>query len=376
MTGSLMGQGVNGAGLVFSFSSSTTPNRATGSVVFGNPTYNNGVTTVPFEANPLMDYRLGLVASGMSALGAITKDGSPTGPLVSEEANYAVQGGAISSSRTQFVSSETALPVVNPQGALIKFDGPYRFAFNSCSPSICNSETQIAARYALADATGGGPTITNLPGTPPTARSVEFGFDQDTGVRWGRWGGGFINVGDRASANQAGTVPLPNGTGSINQIDLTVQNWHYLITTGQGGPVVLPVSGTANYQLVGATSPTSFTPGQAAPDVGTLTSATLTANFTARTVDVAVNAATPASGTWAANATGVPIQKGTFFEAQKSLSGMGPLSVTRNGSPAGTAGQIVGGFAGQTGRGAGIAYSLNQGGPTGTTVSGVAVFKR
>jgi hypothetical protein len=140
--------------------------------------------------------------------------------------------------------------------------------------------------------------------------------------------------------------------------------------------VVLPASGTFNYTLAGGTSPTAFTPGQTTLDVGTLSSAALTANFSTQTVNVSVAASTPGSGNWAASATNLPILAGAAFFAQKALDGTGNLTVTRNGSPANTAGEIVGGFAAPTGKGAGFAYSLNHNGPIGSTISGVAVFKR
>jgi len=45
-------------------------------------------------------------------------------------------------------------------------------------------------------------------------------------------------------------------------------------------------------------------------------------------------------------------------------------------SSANTSGKIIGTFTGTSGQGAGMAYSLNQGGISGITVSGVAAFKR
>jgi hypothetical protein len=246
----------------------------------------------------------------------------------------------------------------------------------------------IGARFAVMDAsatTSGGALNGPLPGNnvspnppipAPTAKVVESGYDAATGLRWGRWGGGMMNVGDRASTNQAGPV------GGTNQIDVTANNIHYIISSAHSGPVVLPVSGTFTYNLVGGTTPTAFTPGQTAVSAGTLNSASLVANFTNQTVNVGVNATMPtgaggAAQAWAASANAVPIVKGVGFMVEKTLnSTASALNITRAGSAVGTAGLIAGGFAGPTGAGAAMAYSLNQGGPNGTTVSGVAAFKR
>lgn len=372
---------LGGAGIAFSFNANGT-DRATGTLVFGNPAY----TTTPadgsiFKPSVLMDYRMLLLAQGMNMgdaansvpqPGAITRDGTGATELVSEWDNYQVRGSMVSSDRTQFVNSSSAAPV-NPQGALVKVDGRETMISNSCSPSVCNNETQLPVRYAFADKTGGGPA-------PGTAVALETGYDPATGVRWGRWGngtgagGGIVNVGDRGSANGASPPPAGSAPATIN---LTAQNWHYLITGAQAGPVVIPTTGTANYTLIGGTSPTAFTPGQSVADVGVLGSVALNVDFANQKItNLQINASTPGSGNWTASNIGdLPIVQKSIFFAEKMLDGSGNLAVTRNASPTNTAGQVIGGFTnGATG--AGMAYSLNQGGPTGVTVSGVAVLKK
>jgi hypothetical protein len=124
--------------------------------------------------------------------------------------------------------------------------------------------------------------------------------------------------------------------------------------------------------------------------VGTLNSATLSANFSARTVDTGVNL-TVGPRAWTANAVNVPIIAGVGFEASR-LFGSGNLNVTCSGSgcnPSAGAisGRITGGFSGPTGEGAGIAYSLNSASVFTTSppisaitqpvsVGGVAAFRR
>ncbi|MDP2241836.1 MAG: hypothetical protein Q8K18_16985 [Burkholderiales bacterium] len=377
---------LGGAGVAFAFQGPT--DTATGTLVFGNPVYTVPPVGSVFQPSALMDYRFLLVASGMTladpangvtqAPGSVTRDGTGGTSLVSEWDNYQVRALAVSSDRIQSVSSTTVAPV-NPQGALVKFDGYHNMIWNSCTMGpACNSETQLPVRYALADATGGGPTVTNGR-TAATAIALESGYDPASGVRWGRWGGGVMNVGDRASAN--GAVAPPSGTAPAT-VDLTAQNWHYLMTSSLGGPVTIPTTGTASYTLVGGTSPTAYTPGQTLADVGTLGSVNLAVNFgTQQITTLQVNASTPVSGNWSASNVGnLPILQNSVFFAEKSLSGGGNLQVTRtpvSGSPTtvNTAGTIIGGFTNNAAA-AGLAYSLNHGGPTGSTISGVAVMRK
>jgi hypothetical protein len=240
----------------------------------------------------------------------------------------------------------------NSSGGLIRFDGEFPITHNPCAPSTCAGVANLAAVFAAAGGSGGGVT-------PGTAVVIESGSDPQTGVSWGRWGSGTMAVGNR-------TV----GGTNLTTADLSANNWHYLLTGPQSGPVTLPVSGTFNYTFVGGTAPTNNL-GQS----GVLNAATLAANFTARTVDVGVNL-TIAGQPWSASASGVPILKDTAFMATRTASGNGTLNVTANGSTSNVAGQISGGFSGPTGNGAGFAYSLNQGGNAGTTVNGVAAFRR
>jgi hypothetical protein len=86
-----------------------------------------------------------------------------------------------------------------------------------------------------------------------------------TGIRWGRWDGGAIDV----------TTP-PRSTVSN---DLTGQSLHWITSNEYGTPPAIPQSGSATYTLVGTTNPTD-TRG----NVGVLGTATLEADFTNRFV--------------------------------------------------------------------------------------------
>ena len=80
-------------------------------------------------------------------------------------------------------------------------------------------------------------------------------------MRWGRWSGG------------TATIVLSDGT-DVSQ-DLGNQSLHWISSPEWAAPPVMPMSGTANYTLIGSTSPTD---GQG--NVGVLGDATFQADFT------------------------------------------------------------------------------------------------
>lgn len=137
------------------------------------------------------------------------------------------------------------------------------------------------------------------------------------------------------------------------------------------GPVTLPVAGNYTYTKVGNTQPTDDL-GVA----GTLNSATLSANFTAQTVDVGVNV-TAGGATLDAVAAGVPIQQRANFFTDSKMTGPGALVVKCSGLCGDTnQGAIGGGFGGPGGLAAALTYGFEKKGANAGTVSGVTVFKR
>jgi hypothetical protein len=181
-----------------------------------------------------------------------------------------------------------------------------------------------------------------------TAQVVESGFDAETGLVWGRWSGGVANV---ARAGQTDQLFLGNAS------------LHYIFAGQQAGPVALPLTGTGIYDVMGSTSPTN-----GAGQVGTLSSATLNANFTNRTVDTAVVIAI-ANQTWNGSASNVPIYRDAYFSAYSGTPIPGvpnpsPLQITCSPNcGTGATGSIDGFFAGPSGNRAGMMYNLggNQG---------------
>ena len=177
-----------------------------------------------------------------------------------------------------------------------------------------------------------------------TATSVNVGSDTISGFSWGRWSGGNLQYTDRV-------------TNAVTSVANTNLHW---IAGPTATNVVLPVSGTFNYTLVGGTNPTDNQ-----GIVGTLNSASLQANFTAQTVNMGVNATVNAIN-YVATGTNMPIQNGGF-----SNDSGGTYTATANGTAVqGFAGGI---FTGATGTGAGVVYGFTNGA---TVVNGVAAFSR
>jgi hypothetical protein len=189
-----------------------------------------------------------------------------------------------------------------------------------------------------------------------TSVLTDYGTDSTTGISWGRWAGGSINIANRIDATIK-TQPL---AGSL----------HWIAGPVETAAVTLPLSGTFSYVNAGGTAPTDNL-----GNVGTLNSASLTANFTAQTVDVGVQT-TIASSTLTANATAVPIIQRTAFAAGPNMPVN--LSVTCTGACGTTQqGAIVGGFTGAGATGAAMMYSLEKvGGANASITSGVVAFHR
>lgn len=175
-----------------------------------------------------------------------------------------------------------------------------------------------------------------------TATVVDGGTDAATGLSWGRWAGG--------------TASVTNGT-STQSLGLGAGGMHYIFAAPQSGPVSLPLTGSASYDVVGSTRPTNGT------SVGTFNSATLDANFTARTVNLGVSISNGGQ-TWTAAANNVPIYRDLTFGAytNPNLPGVSSLaalnlSCTPNCGQ-GAVGAVDGFFTGRNGRGAGMMYNL------------------
>jgi hypothetical protein len=180
-----------------------------------------------------------------------------------------------------------------------------------------------------------------------SAQVVQSGLDPETGMVWGRWAGG--------------TATATRG-GSTENVDLANASLHYIFAGAQSGPVALPLTGTGVYDVIGGTSPTD-----AAGRVGSLGPATLSANFSNRTVDASVLIAINGQ-TWSGNARGMPIYRDHYFSAYTgNVGGLpNPTPLIIGCEPScgqGATGSFDGFFSGRTGQRAGLMYRLgpNQG---------------
>ncbi len=331
--GELTGVGLSGAGVTYAFGGN--------SPVSGHEHVNGALAFKGPAQDTLAPYRIGIGVMGSTSLGSVLS----AYHLSETDHNHFVTIEAHPLNGPNNVAlNSSGLPVAF-NGSLPAFITP---GFAAPCPSIpCVSYTENPVRFSIVS---GGATAALAP---------DSGKDPATGITWGRYTGGMIAVTDRINGSPLSPLNVAN------------QSLHVVLSSGQAGPTVLPISGAATYTLVGNTLPTDNL-GHA----GTLTSATLNANFTAKIVDAAVNVAINGNN-WAATAVGLPIIKGIAFEAEKKFgASSSPLGVTVNGSPSGTAGTLSGVFTGPAGGGAMLGYSLNQGGAAGASVSGVAAFRR
>jgi len=213
-----------------------------------------------------------------------------------------------------------------------------------------------------------------------TAVNKDFGSTviDNIPVTWGRWEGGSVDVYNLDGSTKLGAIP--NANKSI----------HWIASGVLTGPVdgYLPISGTASYPLAGNTSPTDTN-----GNIGTLSSATLSADFTRMLVNTAVTAnfsSTSNNSVWSMTANNIPIGSHGGFESASLSSGVNGVThtATCTGSSCGsqTIGAVSGKFIGTAAAGAIFSYRMSTGltttsGSTTTfnplnSVMGVAVFKK
>jgi hypothetical protein len=186
-----------------------------------------------------------------------------------------------------------------------------------------------------------------------SATLTDTGTDADTGISWGRWSG-TITATDR-------------DTGTVTSPTFDPQDLHYIVSPEMTSAVNLPIMGTKTYAFAGGTNPTDNL-----GNVGTLNSASLSADFTNMTVATGINA-TVNSTTFDASSMATPIESGRYFTATTNDT----LALTSSVAGTTNTGVISGSFFGETGDSAALAYSFNttDGASIDTTVSGVAAFK-
>ncbi len=298
---------------------------------------------------------------GASSASNASLSGTFEGSFVGNGIGGAILGYGIAdttssnSAAWNFVTGVAALTGERQNGAAPYREGRVSDAAGSLSDFIRSYATTDRPDEVTSDATG-RVTAFSAPfslGSHSSyaigsAQVVQSGIDAETGMVWGRWGGGTAVV-----TREGQSANLQLGNASL----------HYIFAGSQSGPVALPLTGTANYTVIGSTSPTNNAGG-----VGTLNGATLNANFTSRTVDASVNILI-AGQTWTGAASGMPIYRDQYFSAYAGnpipgLPNPAPLVIgcTPN-CGANATGSFDGFFTGRSGQRAGMMYNLggNQG---------------
>jgi len=199
-----------------------------------------------------------------------------------------------------------------------------------------------------------------------TATNANLGSTTIGGINvsWGRWAGGSVNI-----------YSL-DGASLLGSIDNSNRSIHWVTAAGLTGATFnMPMTGTATYTIAGNTDPTDFK-----GNTGSLTSATLNADFANSkvntTVNVSFNSATNTS-TWNLTADNVPLASGDF-KSSSALNGVNGIvnTVTCTGSSCGTTskGYIQGHFVAGA-QGALLFYGMSTGtiasatGSNGTSIS-------
>jgi hypothetical protein len=192
-----------------------------------------------------------------------------------------------------------------------------------------------------------------------TSSLVESGFDSSTVLRWGRWSGGVANI------------MLMDGTDASQ--DLGNQSLHWISGPESAAAPVMPITGTANYTLIGNTSPTDNL-----GNVGVLGNASFSADFISQTVNSMV-VLDIAGANWSASGNGT-------IGAMAGLPAHLFNGIYNNVAITGPVGTIIGtgvfsGFFSAPGPssdptfpgGVGMTYSLSDP-QSGTAVSGALAF--
>lgn len=220
---------------------------------------------------------------------------------------------------------------------------------------------------------------------------TDFGKDAATGLSWGRWQGGQITQTQQYPGVDASgkfgigaTDSLGNfviGAVQTDSVALGAGSLHW-IAGSRGTPDYLAqvLTGTANYTMIGGTHPTD-----SQGNAGTLTGASLSANFTSQTVNANVNFSIGGNN-WAMQSNGMLLSDGAHFNSFDNCtptSCTSNVNVTKNGTAVGSTPTPSGSFAfgnmqgmltGVGLNGAGLEYALQESTPT-TTIdnSGIPI---
>lgn len=202
-----------------------------------------------------------------------------------------------------------------------------------------------------------GPTLASF--DTGTATTVESGADTLTVLRWGRWA--------------SGTAAITLADGSDASQNLDAQSLHWIAGPEWAAPPAMPLTGTADYTLVGSTSPTD-----SAGNTGILVDASFQADFLRMQVNSTLSIDI-ANFNWSATGSGMlgaaAQRPAHLFDGLYNVTITDPQGSTFLGD-----GQFSGFFStpGPTSDpafpgGVGLSYSLQDQGAS-LTISGAAAF--
>ena len=249
--------------------------------------------------------------------------------------------------------SNTAGGVALPENPITQF---FSFVFGSSSNQD-NAETTFGNDNKVNEIHQVDATDTNRTSyihySQGTASTHDYGYDPDTGLSWGRWSLGNIDQ----------TIGSADGV-TTNSIDMTNQSLHWVTGAEGTDTVLLPITGTRNFVLIGNTNPTDNL-----GNVGILGSASLTADFDAQTVDAGVNLSINEQ-LWEGNQQNIPLNmnNGRFYTDQLDVTVTNGIN---------TGGSMSGGLVnGTTSNGAGLNYRMDATiGGVENQVTGATAFK-
>jgi hypothetical protein len=229
---------------------------------------------------------------------------------------------------------------------------PANISLSSTSPSVTVSWSGNGCQYPPCQ---NGATYAL---TGAVVVSAETGSVAATGIKFGRY----------TVTGVTTTYTYTDNTTSTNSQTLTngAASW----ITGPGiNPFYLPEAllGTATYVLNGGTSPITQTGA-----TGTLTSASLSVNFTNQTVDAAL-AGNAGGHTWTAAANGMVLSSGSGTGNARSAFSASGVTATMDGNGVGANSYISGQLTGSAINGALLQYYLSDG--ASNSVSGVAALE-
>lgn len=284
LSGVLTGSGLNGAALEY-----TVQDVAVNVSGTGTTTVSNAIQGVAAFSGPTQDvttsFRAVGIADGWNNLGNSASSSSNT------TFNYApFYHGSISGGQQPVAS------VVDSSAGLTSFIG------QAAGYTPANSSVYVPSpgSYMPLDTVNIGTAVNTDLGSATVGGAT---------ISWGRWAGGTVNI-----------YSL-DGSTLLGSIDNSNRSIHWVTTSALNNTTLnMPISGTATYTVAGNTSPTDYK-----GNVGTLNSATLSADFTnakvSTSINVSFNAATNTS-TWNLTANNVPLGGSDGFKSDTALNGV------------------------------------------------------